>query len=91
MKDIIISPTKKISSDSKHINWVYSEKVKNKKTGERYWKPKWYYPSLTVCYLDLLDYFTLASDKETLDDAFGEAVDKLEVIKREIKKYGKSS
>jgi len=54
--------------------------------GKEYqWKSTWFYPDLISCYLDLLDYFTRTSDKETLKEAFLESVELLKEIKKEIK------
>ena len=79
--EIIINKNEKIFSDN--LNWTYTKRVKMGK--EYQWKSTWFYPNLSSCYLDLLDYFTRTSDKETLKEAFLESVELLKEIKKEIK------
>lgn len=82
MKEIIISSTKKIGSNSQ--NYIYLVKIKTK-SGEEEWKKKWFYSSLRACYNDLLEHFTRDKDKATLKENLEETVKMLKVLEIRVK------
>jgi len=77
--EITISKNKRIKTDK--YNYIYCEKIKPCKVFPDGWKPKWYYPTLEICYNDLLETFTRTGDKETLKENIEEAVKLLKVLK----------
>lgn len=77
--EIKISATKRIKTDK--YNYMYCVPTKRCKKFPDGFKPKWYYSTLTQCYNDLIESLALESDKKTLKEKIGEAVELLKEVR----------
>ena len=81
--EIKLSDTQKIKTDK--FQYIYCIKKKPSKNCPDGFYPKWYYPTLSQCYNDLLEEFTREGDKKTLKENVEEAVKLLESLRVPIK------